>query len=249
MEETKINKYLTGKKDVDHKIMMLLDDETLLKTCRIDKYASKLCNDETFWYNRFISKFGTEASKYKPAYRTWKKHYLVVISDLDKFSPDPWKFFNLIYWDFESPIMIKIVDHAYPIKEVSESLQNTYWLLNLGNKITLTFGDTINTNKRKYVSSTYFTPAKILELIRDYYQEPLTLDELAREGMGGNPISLNFTLEEAEKGNVKRIDMLPDRRFAGIEKMIDGSYLVMYDQIDEIPFFEHQRRELLDWDL
>ena len=49
-------KVLSGIKDVDLKILQGLEDTDFEKVCSINKYIRKLCNDETFWLNRFIEK-------------------------------------------------------------------------------------------------------------------------------------------------------------------------------------------------
>ena len=49
-------KALSGIKDVDLKILQDLEDTDFEKVCAVNKYVNNLCNDETFWLNRFISK-------------------------------------------------------------------------------------------------------------------------------------------------------------------------------------------------
>ena len=50
---------LTGIKDVDMKIVNMLDDYELGKVCQANKYINKeICNSQTFWRNRVLNKFG-----------------------------------------------------------------------------------------------------------------------------------------------------------------------------------------------
>lgn len=50
---------LTGIKDVDMKIVNMLDDYELGKVCQANKYINnEICNSQTFWRNRVLNKFG-----------------------------------------------------------------------------------------------------------------------------------------------------------------------------------------------
>ena len=73
----------TGVKDVDLKILSELDDMSLLKFCTTSKYAKKLCEDEIFWLNRTLSKYGRLEKNPK---RTWKNLYLKLTYYLDKYT-------------------------------------------------------------------------------------------------------------------------------------------------------------------
>ena len=48
---------LTGIKDLDYAILNKLGDRDLISVCQVNKTASKLCDDETFWFNRILSRF------------------------------------------------------------------------------------------------------------------------------------------------------------------------------------------------
>jgi hypothetical protein len=75
---------LTHIKDLDHEIMMKMEDESLLNFCKINnKYAKKLCNDENFWRNRTLKKFGVIS---KSENRTWKNLYLKIVYYMNKYS-------------------------------------------------------------------------------------------------------------------------------------------------------------------
>ena len=71
---------LSGLKDVDLKIFSELNDRDLFSFCLADKYINKMCKDEHFWRNRFISRFGRVES---PKKLSWRKYYLTIISTLD----------------------------------------------------------------------------------------------------------------------------------------------------------------------
>ena len=75
---------LTNIKDLDHELMMKMEDESLLNFCKIEnRYVHKLCEDENFWRNRTDKKFGTVE---KFPYRTWKDLYLKIIYYMNKYS-------------------------------------------------------------------------------------------------------------------------------------------------------------------
>ncbi len=73
---------LTRIKDVDKKILMELDDKSLLEFCKTGKYGNQLCKDEIFWKNRFINRFG-RADKNQG--KSWKDFYLNMVYYLDKY--------------------------------------------------------------------------------------------------------------------------------------------------------------------
>ncbi len=44
---------LTGNTDVDYQILMYLEPESLNKICRTNKYSRKLCDNQSFWIDKF----------------------------------------------------------------------------------------------------------------------------------------------------------------------------------------------------
>lgn len=48
---------LTGNKDADFIILMMLNDYELGKVCQANKYVNSLCNDSEFWLNRIMAKY------------------------------------------------------------------------------------------------------------------------------------------------------------------------------------------------
>ena len=67
------SKFLTGIKDVNLLVLTNLDDESLLNLCQVNKEAARICDDENFWRNRFMGKYGKFN---KPNNLTWKRLYL-----------------------------------------------------------------------------------------------------------------------------------------------------------------------------
>ena len=74
---------LSGQKDADFIILSKLNDKDLLSVCVTNKYANRLCNNEDFWRNRFISKYDAEYMKYKLENRSWKRFYLLITKYLN----------------------------------------------------------------------------------------------------------------------------------------------------------------------
>ena len=69
---------------MDKKILNELEDNNLVKVCRVNKEANSLCNDQVFWMNRVFNRFGYVGGeilrKYKKD-RSWSEYY---IQDLRK---------------------------------------------------------------------------------------------------------------------------------------------------------------------
>ncbi len=131
-------KGFTGIKDVDLKILMDVDDETLLKTCSTNKELYRICNTDSFWRNRYVKQYGEKATKYKPEDRSWKNHYMQTYIDLHRFK-EPMDFFSQIAWktNVEDSFFI---DNDYinkevkiiPLRKAPEWVMNNLWLLKLG---------------------------------------------------------------------------------------------------------------------
>jgi hypothetical protein len=171
--------------------------------------------------NRFVNRFGDMAAKYKPADRSWRNHYLKVVSDLDVYSKDKWSFFRNLTWNISrqptSEKVMYIGGGRKNIKNDREFVKNIYWLLELGKDITLEFpvdryGD-VKYFKRRYKSDTEFIPAKVLQLVYDFYQEPVSRKELEMIQLEEAEFADEYELEDAEEGKVKRIDLMGDLEF------------------------------------
>jgi len=87
---------LTGIKDTELIIMAKLNDKDLLNYCIANKTILKTCYDESFWRNRFISKFDLKdkepLSKYRKPNQTWRDFYLMMIYYIDKYSTSSFLF-------------------------------------------------------------------------------------------------------------------------------------------------------------
>ena len=208
---------LSGNKDADLMILSILNDKDLFSLCMVDKYANSLCKVESFWMNRFVNRFGDIAAKYKPENRTWRNHYLKVVSDIDL--TDPWSFLSDISWVITNPPKSTNVHINFDelVKKSSETNKNLYWMLELGKDITLEFpvdryGD-IDYVKRRYKSDKEFTPAKVLQLVYDFYQEPVSRKELEMMQEKEVEFADEFELEDAVEGKVKRIDLMGGLQF------------------------------------
>jgi hypothetical protein len=65
---------LTGLKDTDFIVLSNLNDRDLLSVCLVNKNINKLCKDENFWRNRFISKYGEKDFEFmKEKVISWRK--------------------------------------------------------------------------------------------------------------------------------------------------------------------------------
>ena len=76
---------LSGIRDVNLKILEDLNDEDLFSFCIVNKEANKLCDNENFWRNRFLKRFGQLYEKSEG--RTWKNFYLTIIKEFAKELP------------------------------------------------------------------------------------------------------------------------------------------------------------------
>ena len=237
-----IGKFLTGIKDADILILNKLNDEDLFNVCLTNQYTAKLCRDESFWRNRYIQKFGEDKIKYKPQDRSWRNQYLKVISDINYFLKYnfyyPWNFLEIISWQpTESLEDIKFIVKKYkddddeddddedskitPFREAPEWILNSYRFLNLGKEVILSFDidrySELDNLTRKITATTgNLTPEDIMTATYNFYNEPLSVEELEeQQDDAGNPYAEDYTLEDAEKGNVKRGDMISQMFFEG----------------------------------
>ena len=204
---------LSGIRDVDLKILMELEDRDLFNYCIANKAINNLCKNENFWRNRFIKKYGLKAAQYKDGDKTWKQYYLKVTADIDMSSP--WEFFNTIEWTIDDKNIKNIPNN----REESETFINRFWLLNLGNNVTLSFPidlyEELPNIVRTYTTDQYFTPYDILKLIYDFYQEKITLEELEMQiDEAENPYAEDY--DEFDLGDVRRADLLGQGFFIGI---------------------------------
>lgn len=85
-------KQFTGNKDVDYKILQMLDDKELGKICSTNSYMKILCSDEHFWRNRTVNKFGEylgdvdQLRQYKENNQidSWRNFYISLVNTVEK---------------------------------------------------------------------------------------------------------------------------------------------------------------------
>ena len=81
--QNKLKMALTGNKDTDYIILKASNDKTLLSYCQVDKRAQKICEDDSFWKDRFRTTFGESYMNLKSEKKTWKKYYLEIVSHIN----------------------------------------------------------------------------------------------------------------------------------------------------------------------
>jgi hypothetical protein len=124
-------------KDVNLEIMSKMDDRTLLNVCLTNNYAKELCDDQSFWHNRFVKKYGEEADKTKPQKRSWKNHYLIVLKDNDIFKMhyyEPDEILQGVTWDPRgiNYSFIRMWTGNSPLNKQTEQFMNRFYLMDLG---------------------------------------------------------------------------------------------------------------------
>lgn len=78
----KENQGFTGNKDTDKIIIDLLDDESLLSLCQVNKHLTGICNNEKFWKERLKKNFGIYHIITNPnGDRNWKQQYIKVLNN------------------------------------------------------------------------------------------------------------------------------------------------------------------------
>ena len=138
-------------------------------------FRDKVCRDENFWRNRFVTKYGNMAAEYKPKERSWKEHYLQVLIDLDRFSKNPMKFLDNIVWDRDIQHSYYVSDgvldtyirgQLIPLMDAPEWVLNNLYLLNLGDEIKLASqANWENIPATILYDTTIFRNAKPIELL------------------------------------------------------------------------------------
>lgn len=204
-------------KDVNLKILSELDDRSLFNFCLANKDINEMCKDDFFWRNRFLNRFGEVAAGYKLENRNWRNHYLKVASDLSKYSEDPWRFFENITWNLRDDNFEEIGEDSGFLEP--ELYHNNFWMLNLGKDIIISFPidplDDLDFIERKYISDTYFTPAKVLKLIYNFYQEPISQEELEQQQNVGNIFAEDYDITDL--GKILRIDLIGNHVYLASE--------------------------------
>ena len=88
---------LTGIRDLDYKILNELEDRDLVSICLSNKEASKLCNDQTFWLNRILTKFPNVPSEVflKNKKGRWSDYYIKDLRELNTLKLEPTYILNI----------------------------------------------------------------------------------------------------------------------------------------------------------
>lgn len=197
----------------------------IINLCKSSKKINdKICKQKHFWSNKFINEFGKESVKYKPVNETWQRFYINVVSSLDKVSSDPWEFFDNIYYSIanmgdDEPKIIMSGELVNPRNGPNDK-KYPYYLLNLGNKISLQYmldryGE-LQPVIKHYQTDTYFTPEKVMKLIKDFYKEKVSREEFELQVETMNPYAEDYTIDDL--GTIERRDLFP-MFFEGITKI------------------------------
>ena len=127
---------LSRQKDTDFLILEKLDDKSLFQVCLVNKELNKLCNDNQFWYKRFINKFGND---YEENVKDWRKRYLTVIKHLDMFRLKPWHIFYLIdrhklntMKNFPIDLPLIVTGSKVLFKNAPSKILDNFYFTNLG---------------------------------------------------------------------------------------------------------------------
>ncbi len=207
---------LTGIRDIDMMILSNLSDEDVLNACLTSKEVYAVCKNDGFWRNRFLQRFGPvkfELTKHHKAYRSWKDFYFSTVNDLKEWS-DPWDFFDNISWQIgeDEPPKYYVEGERYLV------FPSVYHYGNLGKNVTIgyqldRYGDL--STARDYQTDDYFSPQDIMMLIKDFYLEKVTPEELLESQRVDNPYAEGYTVEDAIAGKITRGDLLGPLFFEG----------------------------------
>ena len=164
---------MLGQRDVDRKILLKLDDRSLLNACKTDTRYAKLCRDDQFWRIRYTQQFGEHAAQYKKQDVTWRNHYLKTLIDLENF-PGLSKLSNMIAWDtkgdWKSSYWIEWTDKIPEIKpfpNAPEEIMNWFWLKRLDKVNIVGFGA-----RQKTITLTNVTPYEVYEETSKQFENP-----------------------------------------------------------------------------
>jgi hypothetical protein len=208
----------TGIADLDKLILFKLNDRDLLNTCLVDKSLSNICNDDTFWKQRFINIFGEDKLVNNNTNKPWKQYYLEIIHDLDIINNN----YDDLMYDILSSASIRIGDTYNLSEDIASKLEqlddrillNGYFYYTVYDKSELKIqypidryqdGDPI---ERVYQSENGYTPYQIAKLVEAFYKEPITLEELEEQQDLDNPYAEDYTEEQVENGEITREMMI-----------------------------------------
>jgi hypothetical protein len=112
---SKKEKALTGIKDVDHQVLLNLDDTSIYNICLTNKYLNSLCDDE-FWRLRFLAKYGKNTyNLVLNAKKRWKLAY---------FDQDRMENYSVLYEDTIAKVKTSDDDYQEVERDVRESIKS-----------------------------------------------------------------------------------------------------------------------------
>ena len=82
---------LTGIRDLDHIILNKLEDKDLVNMCLVSKDAKNICDDQTFWLNRILSRFpkvSPEVFIRSKGGLSWSEYYIYDLRNLIDSQPN-----------------------------------------------------------------------------------------------------------------------------------------------------------------
>lgn len=94
---------LVRNKDLNREILLNLDDKSLAQYCQTSKMANQICQDESFWINKVLRRFGhilgdierikqfkrNKEKKKEGGINTWRNYYISLINNIENRYDDP----------------------------------------------------------------------------------------------------------------------------------------------------------------
>ncbi len=127
IRETAITRAFTNLPATDLLILMELSDEDLISTCASNKYLNNLCQNESFWLNRTMKRFGYLGTpqeinrKYIPDGTSWKDYYLW-LSDITA-NPDVHVVYNFAI-EYNREDVLLVLDHELKERALIPTMLN-----------------------------------------------------------------------------------------------------------------------------
>jgi len=215
MSSKQFSNIMTGNKDVDLKILSGLEDKDLLNFCLLaneNRNINKLCNDYTFWRNRFIEKYNPSLQWIqKQNIKNWKRMYLKLSYYLNKTKEETSQIDdkNLMNW----VLYCASKDGEYNIIDFLISKGVTDWVLGLrgaiesNNDYLIDFYHENDFGKYEYYSLLHFAVREGNKKLVDYYI-----------GKGAN--NYNWAAYGAiEKNNLDMLKYVYDKMIGGIKNL------------------------------
>jgi c-di-AMP phosphodiesterase-like protein len=122
-------------RDLNLEIMSKMDDRTLLNVCATSKYGKELCQNENFWRNRLLEKYGDLALKLKPENISWKDQYMQIVIDTNRYFSPKAQILNRVIWDprgEEYSTYVGISGNHFPFNKLVKQFLNAFYFMDLG---------------------------------------------------------------------------------------------------------------------